>query len=135
MCSLAGLEDHGNLSNYKEDVMKKLNGLVFSLFLVLFNASVWAAGSITISSPADKSTLNSGSGNKLVFNIALSPNGNHVHIYVDDMSPIVDRDISKCPCTVALPNLSSGEHTIAIKEATASHSLTGVEATSNITVK
>jgi len=115
--------------------MKKLNGFVFGLILALFTISAQAAGSITITSPTDNAMLDSGSGNKLVFKVALSPNGNHVHIYVDDMSPIVDRDINNCPCSIDLPKLSSGKHTIAIKEATAGHSLTGVEATATVTVK
>lgn len=85
--------------------------------------------------PANGAVLQSGSGNKLEFNVHLSPNGNHVHIYVDDQHPIVDRDISHCPCSIDLPELSSGKHTIAVKEATVSHALTGVEDSVTVTVK
>ncbi|MHB1237121.1 MAG: hypothetical protein ACYCY7_06120 [Gallionella sp.] len=118
--------------------MKKFKSLFIGFALVALASPVFAAdsaGSITITSPANGAVLSSGAGNKLVFNVHLSPDGNHVHIYVDDQHPIVDRDISHCPCSVDLPNLSSGKHTIVVKEATSSHALTGVEGTVTTTVK
>ena len=116
----------------------KFKSLFIGFALVALASPVFAAdsaGSITITSPANGAVLSSGAGNKLVFNVHLSPDGNHVHIYVDDQHPIVDRDISHCPCSVDLPNLSSGKHTIVVKEATSSHALTGVEGTVTTTVK
>ena len=118
--------------------MKYIKRLLIGLALVALASPVFAAdsaGSITISSPANGAMLQSGSGNKLEFNVHLSPNGNHVHIYVDDQHPIVDRDISHCPCSIDLPQLSSGKHTIVVKEATVSHALTGVEGSVTVTVK
>lgn len=118
--------------------MKKFKSLFIGFALVALASPVFAAdsaGSITITSPANGAVLLSGAGNKLVFNVHLSPDGNHVHIYVDDQHPIVDRDISHCPCSVDLPNLSSGKHTIVVKEATSSHALTGVEGTVTTTVQ
>ena len=94
-----------------------------------------AGGSITIVSPKDGAVLDNGAGNKLEYNIKLSPDGNHIHIYIDEQRPIIDRDVSNCPCSIALPDLSSGKHTIVMKEATASHALTGVQASVSITVK
>ena len=114
--------------------MKRLNGLVFGLILAFLAGPVWAAGSITITSPENGAML-AMSGNKLTFNVTLSPNGNHVHIYVDDQNPIVYRDVAHCPCTIDLPMLSSGKHMVAIKEATVSHALTGVEGSVSFTVK
>lgn len=118
--------------------MKYIKSLLIGLALVALASQVFAAdsaGSITISSPANGAVLQSGSGNKLEFNVHLGPNGNHVHIYVDDQHPIVDRDISHCPCSIDLPELSSGKHTIVVKEATVSHALTGVEGSVTVTVK
>ena len=118
--------------------MKKFKSLFVGFALVALASPVFAAdsaGSITITSPANGAVLQSGAGNKLVFNVHLSPEGNHVHIYVDDQHPIVDRDVSHCPCSIDLPNLSSGKHTIVVKEATSSHALTGVEGTVTTTVK
>jgi hypothetical protein len=118
--------------------MKQLKSLFLGVALVALASPVLAAdsaGSITIIAPANGAMLQSGSGNKLEFNVHLSPNGNHVHIYVDDQSPIIDRDIHNCPCSIDLPDLSSGKHTIAVKEATVSHALTGVEGSTTVTVK
>jgi hypothetical protein len=122
----------------KEIVMKSLNSLAFGLALFALASPVFAAdsaGSISITAPANGAVLSSGSGDKLEFNVHLGPTGNHVHIYVDDQSPIIDRDIHNCPCSIDLPMLSPGKHTIAIKEATVSHALTGVEGTVTVTVQ
>lgn len=118
--------------------MKQFNKLFVGFALVALTSPVFAAGSagsITITSPANGAVLKSGSGNKLEFNVHLSPDGNHVHIYVDDQHPIVDRDVGRCPCSIDLPQLSPGKHTIVIKEATVSHALTGVEGTVTTTVQ
>ena len=117
--------------------MKRLISLFFGFALVALASPVFAAdsGSITITSPANGAVLPSGSGNKLAFNVHLGPNGNHVHIYVDDQNPIVFRDASHCPCSIDLPKLSSGKHTIVVKEATSGHAMTGVEASVTATVK
>lgn len=118
--------------------MKQLKKLFIGLALVAFTGSVWAAdpaGSVTITSPASDAVLQSASVNKLAFNVHLSPNGNHVHIYVDDQAPIVFRDVSHCPCSIDLPKLSAGKHTIVIKEATSSHAMTGVQGSVTVTVK
>ena len=92
-------------------------------------------GSIAILAPTNGAVLKSDAENKLEFNPKLGPKGNHVHIYVDDQSPIVDRDVGYCPCSIALPKLSPGKHTIVVKEATASHTLTGVQSSVTVTVK
>jgi hypothetical protein len=117
--------------------MKRLIGLFFGFALVALASPVFAAdsaGSITITSPANGATLQS-AGNKLEFNVHLGSNGNHVHIYVDDQNPIVFRDAGHCPCSIDLPDLSSGKHTIVVKEATSSHAMTGVQASVTATVK
>jgi hypothetical protein len=107
-----------------------------ALSLVLIASSAFATeGSITITSPANGAVLQGNADNKLDFNVKLSPTGNHLHIYVDDGNPIIDRDISHCPCSITLPKLSPGKHVIAIKEATVSHALTGVEAVETVTSK
>jgi hypothetical protein len=118
--------------------MKQLNGLFICLALLALANPVLAAdsaGSITITSPVNDAVLQSATGNKLEFNVHLSPNGNHVHVYVDDQDPIVFRDVSHCPCSIALPKLSSGKHTIVVKEATSSHAMTGVQSSVTATVK
>jgi hypothetical protein len=118
--------------------MKLLNSLFLGFALVASTAPALAAdsgGSITITSPAKDAVLPSGTGNKLEFKAQLSPTGNHVHIYVDDQDPIIFRDVSHCPCKVDLPKLSSGKHTIVVKEATSGHAMTGVQSSVTATVK
>jgi hypothetical protein len=118
--------------------MKQLIGLMFGVALAALANPVVAAdsaGSITITSPANGAVLQSDSGNKLDFNVHLSPNGNHVHIYIDDQNPIVFRDVGHCPCSINLPVLKTGKHTIVVKEATVSHAMTGVEGAVTVSVK
>ncbi|HXH64906.1 MAG TPA: hypothetical protein VNH42_05290 [Mariprofundaceae bacterium] len=118
--------------------MKQLKACLFAVpvvFLAFASVPAMAAGSVTILAPKDGAVLDSGSGIKLSYDVHLSPDGNHLHVYVDDQSPIIDRDVSGCPCSLTLPDLSSGMHEVAVKEATASHDLTGVQDTVKFTVK
>jgi len=114
--------------------------ILVSLASLVLSNSVLAAdyagnGSITILSPAANAILKSDMENKLDFNVKLGADGNHVHIYVDDQSPIVVRDVAHCPCSIVLPKLSSGKHTIVVKEAMTSHALTGLQGSVTVTVK
>jgi len=45
------------------------------------------------------------------------------------------RSVSGCPCSINLPDLGAGKHEVVIKEATAGHSMTGLEASTSFTVK
>ena len=98
------------------------------------SASAADAGSITVISPKDGATV-SGGGNRLEYNVHLSPNGSHLHIYIDNQDPIIAKNVSNCPCGIGLPALSPGKHAIAVKEATAGHALTGVQSTVTVNVK
>jgi hypothetical protein len=97
-------------------------------------ASAADSGSITIVSPKDGAVLGGG-GNKLEYNVHLSPNGSHLHIYIDNQDPIIGKNVSNCPCSIGLPALAAGKHTIVVKEATAGHALTGVQSTVTVNVK
>ena len=85
-------------------------------------------GALTILTPTEGADLSSGSGDKLRYNVKLSPTGNHLHVYVDHRPPIIDRNVKNCPCSITLPHMSPGKHTIAVKEATVKHHLTGLHA-------
>jgi hypothetical protein len=119
--------------------MKQLTKSCFFavLGLMVLSGSVFAAdaGSISILSPQDGAMLPAGAAVKLNYNLHLSPDGNHLHIYVDDQKPIVDRNVSGCPCSLDLSTLSPGKHMIVIKEARSDHSLTGVEKGVTVQVK
>ncbi len=120
--------------------MKLLNNLMVGFALAALANPVFAAGSagmgsVSILSPGNGAVLQSGMDNKLEFNVSLSPGGNHLHIYVDEQSPIIDRDVGHCPCSIVLPQLLPGKHTIVVKEATSGHALTGVQSSVMVTVK
>lgn len=94
-----------------------------------------STGSISILSPKDGAELSSGAGDKLRYNVQLSPTGNHLHVYVDNRRPIIDHNVKNCPCSITLPDMSPGKHTIAVKEATVNHHLTGLQATVSFKVQ
>jgi len=110
--------------------------LCFAVAAISFANPATAAdsGSITIISPKDGAVLQGG-GNKLEYNVHLSPNGSHLHIYIDNQDPIIGKNVSNCPCSIGLPALATGKHAIVVKEATAGHALTGVQSTVTVTVK
>lgn len=85
------------------------------------------AGSITIITPSDGAVVSGKAISKLIYRVKLGPEGNHLHVYVDDQKPIVDRDVTGCPCSVDLPPISAGKHVIVVREARADHSLTGLQ--------
>jgi len=105
---------------------------VLTLLITMPGPAMAVDGSITILEPVNGAVS---SGDELKYDVVLSPSGNHLHVYVDDQSPMIVRKVKDCPCSVSLPMLGAGKHTIVIKEATASHALTGLESTVTFTVK
>ncbi|MBI3772844.1 MAG: hypothetical protein HY272_09120 [Gammaproteobacteria bacterium] len=117
-------------------ISRAIAGCFVALLIVIpQNVTFAADGSITILEPKEGTDLASGSGNKLKYDVKLSPSGSHLHVYVDDQPPIIVREVKMCPCSVELPKLSAGKHKIIIKEATSGHSLTGVESSVTVSVK
>lgn len=92
-------------------------------------------GYIKIIAPKDGKVLKSERGDKLKYDVQLSPDGNHLHVYVDDNRPIIDHKVKGCPCSITLPPLSPGKHTVAVKEATKHHHLTGLASSVTFDVK
>lgn len=115
---------------------KRIAGIVIlaatSLFLPRI---VLASGSVTILAPKDHAALNGGDGIELKYNVDLGANGNHLHVYVDNRRPIIDRNVSGCPCTLRLPSLGPGTHTVAVKVATVHHHLTGAQSSVTFSVQ
>ena len=77
-------------------------------------------GSITIISPKEGAVLQGGGGSRLEYNLHLSPNGNHLHIYIDDQDPIIGRNVSNCPCSIGLPALAQIGRSAALSTVTES---------------
>lgn len=103
--------------------------------LLLPEAVLAAEGSVKILSPMNGQTVDGNGGVELKYDVTLSPNGGHLHVYVDNRRPIIDHNVSGCPCTLKLPRLSPGKHQVAVKEATPNHHLTGVGSTVTFNVK
>lgn len=123
----------------------RLSVYMFSFYLPLLIAGIIGTslaqdiglhrGVITVLSPKDHAVLGSGRGIEMHYIVRLSPRGDHLHIAVDGHAPIIDRDVSDCPCSVTLPPLAPGSHRVVIDEAMANHRLTGIESTVRFTVK
>lgn len=123
--------------------MKQSKGFFLGVSLLFLTVGLAApafpadmgGGSVSILSPKNGEVFDNGAGIRLTYNVHLSPMGNHVHIYVDDQSPIISHDVTGCPCSVTLPALSAGMHEVDVKEATVSHVLTGLQTSVKFTVK
>ena len=63
------------------------------------------------------------------YKVTKSPDGNHVHIFVDNGKPEVVRQMEG---TYQVGPLSPGDHTITIMEVTSNHSPTGVKAMTHV---
>ena len=118
-----------------KNIVQRLAVCAVGSFLLVSTVYAVDMGSVSISSPKNGSTVMAGTMLKLVYNVKLGPEGNHLHVYVDDEKPIVVRNVSNCPCSIELPGLSAGMHTIVIDQARADHSLTGVKTSIIITAK
>jgi hypothetical protein len=82
-------------------------------------------GSIDIMSPAEGAQVSANQPLDVQYKLNKSPNGNHLHISVDNGKPDVVRQLEG---TYKTGPLSPGEHTITFMEATSDHAPTGVQA-------
>lgn len=83
-----------------------------------------SGGEIQISSPADNAEIEGKTKNEVVFDVRHSPDGNHLHFYVDNGDPTIVRHWKG---SFTLPALPPGKHTVCIKEAMVNHVLTGLQ--------
>ena len=82
------------------------------------------SGSVKITSPADGSKLDPMVQNKLVYEVVPGPDGDHVHIYVDNKEVAILRQLKG---SYALAALSPGPHDICVRVVNKSHTPIGVE--------
>ncbi len=96
-------------------------------------ASATAGGSVGVKilMPVDRSKINADSVT-VTYEVKPSPNGDHIHVYVDDRKPDVLR---KLKGDYDIAGLTPGEHTVAIKEVNAGHTPTGHDAVVHFTVE
>ncbi|MHB8236751.1 MAG: hypothetical protein ACYDDD_04710 [Acidithiobacillus ferrivorans] len=87
---------------------------------------------IKILSPANGAQLGAGTPVVLSYDVTLAPNGNHIHVYVDNHMAGLSHELKG---NFSVGRLAPGTHTICIKEATAAHVLIGVNRCIVVTVK
>lgn len=109
-----------------------LTPLVFSVFLASAGSVQAAEGSITIKTPADGATVSQDADTEVAYSATLGPNGDHLHIYLDNKRIDVLHQLEGKADVGYIP---PGEHKICIAENTRSHVATGVETCISVTSK
>ena len=112
--------------------MRMLKPLIISFFLGSYVPVVLAAdSSVTISSPSDGAKISKKSKIEVSYEVVPGPNGDHVHLYVDDKEAVV---IRKLKGNYTVEPLDPGKHAICIKIVNKGHTPIGSQACTNINV-
>jgi len=111
----------------------KILAPVFFSLVMVGSGNVYAkAGSITISTPADGATVASSDNVEITYEASFSPDGDHLHLYLDKKRLDVLRQ-PKGKADVGM--IPVGEHRICLVENTKGHVPTDSEACIDITSK
>ena len=105
--------------------------LALGLFLAIPSISL-GQGKVLITSPADGATLDALDENRLVYEVAPGPRGDHVHVYVDNKEVGILR---KLKGSYLLETLSSGKRNLCVKVVNKAHVPVGIEQCIQVTVK
>ena len=99
---------------------------------LLAPACMAAEGSVTIVSPQDGAKLDVMNQNKIVYDVVPGPQGDHVHVYVDDQEVGILRQLKG---SYTLESLSAGKHSICIKVVNKAHTPIGLQRCINVSVE
>lgn len=123
----------GTHPNEKEVAMRisSLHPILGAALLICSQISLAENASVKITSPADGSKLDVMAQNKLVYEVMPGPQGDHVHLYVDNKEAAILRQLKG---SYALATLSPGQHDICVKVVNKSHTPIGVEQCVKVTV-
>ncbi|SRR5699024_474042 len=102
------------------------------LFLLAGSVAHAAEPSVTISSPQEGETLDVMEQNKIVYEVVPGPDGDHVHVYVDDEEVGILRQLEGSHTFESLPE---GEHELCIKVVNKAHVPIGVDQCVNVNVE
>lgn len=95
------------------------------LALTVFAPSAFAQqGSVHILAPADGAQLDAFDANPIRYEVVPGPNGDHVHLYVDDREVAILR---KLQGSYTPETLAPGRHTLCIKVVNKAHVPIGVQ--------
>jgi len=106
--------------------------VLISLFLACSGTAYAEAGKITISAPEDGSSVAQNEKVEITYEVKLGPNGDHVHLYLDDKRVDVLRQL-KGKAEVGM--IPSGKHRICLTENSSGHVPTGPKACIDINSK
>lgn len=81
-------------------------------------------GTVKITSPAEGSRLDAMAQNKVDYDVMPGPNGDHVHLYVDNKEAAILRQLNG---SYTLATLSPGQHDICVKVVNKGHTPIGLE--------
>jgi hypothetical protein len=104
--------------------MTMLKPLLFVCALGLSGAVLAQDASVTISSPVDGAKVGTSEPVSVAYEVVPGPNGNHVHLYVDDSEIAVLRQLKG---TTSAGALKAGPHSICIKVVDKGHTPIGVQ--------
>jgi hypothetical protein len=112
--------------------MRILKPLIISFLMGSYVPVILAAdSSVTISSPPDGAKISRKSKIEVAYEVVPGPNGDHVHLYVDDKEAVV---IRKLKSSYTVEPLDPGKHAICIKIVNKGHTPIGSQACTNINV-
>jgi hypothetical protein len=104
--------------------MKSLNALITLLIFGLSPAAFADVAAVKIIAPADGATLDAMAQNKIAYEVSRGPDGDHIHLYIDDDEAALLRQLKG---TYTLEGLSPGTHRLCIKLVNKNHTPIGVE--------
>jgi len=101
------------------------NNMILALSIALFSTCVAAdAPYAKIIFPPDGATLDAMSQNRIDYEVVPGPQGDHIHLYVDNREAVILRKLSG---SHALDSLTPGAHALCIKVVNKAHVPIGVE--------
>lgn len=107
--------------------------IALALSVALFSTCVLAdAPYARITFPPDGAKLDAMAQNRVDYEVVPGPQGNHIHLYVDDKEAAILRKLSG---SHSLESLSPGTHAICIKVVNKAHVPIGVEQCIKVSVQ
>ena len=110
----------------------KLLPMMFFIFLIMSGNVFSASGTVMITSPVDGATVSSGDRVKLSYEVVPGPEGDHLHLIIDDKRVGPLRQLKG---TAEIDSLAPGKHQICITVNNKGHIPIGIEGCVNVTSK
>jgi len=108
-------------------------GIIFALSIALSSTCVAAdAPYAKITFPSDGAKLGAMSQNRIDYEVVPGPQGDHIHLYVDNKEAVILRKLSG---SHELDPLPQGAHTLCIKVVNKAHVPIGVEQCVKVSVE